>query len=427
MTVCGQVMAEQLTPAQALARVGAQTRSAEPQLVYTSSQKLGNTYYAFNQQNGGYLILSADDCMPAVLGYSDNGSFDYNNLPSNMKWFLGRLDAAVASRMTQGATRAATRTLEAEAISPLLGGIKYDQGTPYNDMSPVYNEQHVPTGCVATAMAQVMRYHKWPITGQGSNTYKTKIEVTTGVYSDEEYTYSLDFSTITFDWENMLESYSYDEETGEGNYTQEQGEAVATLLYSCGVAANMVWGTDDAGGSAATSTDAAQGMVNYFNYDSEMTVITKDADEEGQTGYTDEEWDQTIYDQLQNYGPVIFGGVGAEGSGGHEFVCDGFDGEGKFHINWGWSGSSDGYFVLTGPGLIPDSAGAGSSQEGVGASYGYQLEAIVNIKPNKESSNIETASDNAEKSAKFNLQGQKVETVNSGEIFVQGGAKKIQK
>jgi len=181
--------------------------------------------------------------------------------------------------------------------------------------------------------------------------------------------FSTNFSEHTYDWANMLDKY----DASNPNWNEAQGKAVSVLLKDIGVACEMRYGTQAAGGSASDTYKAMKALANHFGYDAYMQYIKHKY-------YTDEEWDNIIYSELESGRPVMLGGNGANGSGGHEFVCDGFK-DGLFHINWGWSGVSDGYYQMTGPGMIP--GGSGSGGAGDGASYGYDLEAAIGIRPSE--------------------------------------------
>jgi len=383
----GQMAARQLTPAEALARlmgekseakVASKVRKAQAvgrlKLAYTSRHESVNTFYVYNDtENSGYVLLSADDCMPAVLGVVDKGEFVYENLPENMKWYLGVLDSSIK---TKAAHKVIAKTISENEIAPLLGATEWDQMKPFNILVPEYEygekgKEQAPVGCVACATAQIMRFHKHPASGTGGEvTYKFLWDTKAGQdqqVATDSTEFSTNFDEHTYDWDNMIDKYNADSP----NWTEEQGNAVSILLKDIGVAARMRYGTSASGGSGTQTYMAMRGMVNNFGYDPSMQFIRHKF-------YTDDEWDNIIYAELSNNRPVMFGGNGANGSGGHEYVCDGFK-DGKFHINWGWSGSNNGWFLMTGPGLVP--GGSGSGGAGEGASYGYDLEAAIGIKP----------------------------------------------
>ena len=192
-----------------------------------------------------------------------------------------------------------------------MGGIKWNQDSPYNNLCPIINistSKRAVTGCVATGMAQVMKYYQWPVTGTGSNSYTT---------STKHIPLSLNFSQTTFDWANMTETYN-------GSSSAAQKNAVATLMYNCGVSVNM----DYAESSGAASTASAKALVNKFGYNPNIQHIDR-------RYYTRDEWKSIIKDELSAARPVLYGGD--DGTSGHFFVCDGYDNNDFFHFNWGWA------------------------------------------------------------------------------------------
>lgn len=287
--------------------------------------------YVFSTTGSGYLALPADDRAPAVLGYSTNGSADAASMPPAMKWWLGeysrQLRAAGVSVQT-----ARSASAERAKIWPMLTS-EWNQRAPFNDMCPEIDGKRAVTGCVATAMAQVMRYHQWPEHGTGRNEY-------TSAGTDV----SLDFSSVTFDWADMADTYAASSADAVAN------GAVAQLMFACGVAVDMQYGTSESGASVFA---VAKAMSEYFGYDAAVRYVSRDY-------YGLEEWEDYVYSQLRDYGPVQYSGQSNDG--GHSFVCDGYDAGGYFHINWGWGGMSDGYFLLTA--LEPGQQGIGGSTSG---------------------------------------------------------------
>ena len=306
-------------------------------------------YYVFNNEEGGFVIVSGDDATEEILGYSDTGSFDVNNIPENLKVFLDGYQEEITYARNKGIRRAnnATEITEPskQVVAPLITTV-WNQGEPYNLKCFTTNNQQAKTGCVATAFAQVMYYHKWP---QSATT-------TIPGYSS----YSALPST-TFNWNAMLPCYT--EHLAE---TETQKNAVATLMQYCGYAVKMNYGTYESGASTSYIPDA---LSNYFRYQNKAVEIFRDS-------YDAAKWDDLIYHELQYRRPVIYSAETSSGSG-HAFICDGFDGYGLFHINWGWGGMSDGYFRLQA--LNPNSQGTGGSS-GYGG-YSLSQSAIVGISP----------------------------------------------
>ncbi len=335
-----------LTPEQALSRalpsVKKVVSNAEQfSLAYTENIVASETpaVYVFSRENQ-FLVLSADDRAEAILGYAD-GAFDPNNMPPAFKWWMG--EYARQMEASPEAIRQAPLRASREAVAPLLT-TKWDQSTPYNNLCPTFSGEIAKTGCIATAMAQVLNHHQWPDVGTGTLSYRQglkKIE--------------FDYSNTPFDWANMLDRYT-------ANATEEQNTAVATLMFATGVSVKMQYGADASGSYDYLITNA---LVTYFKYDPGVRWLSRDH-------HTSAEWEEVIYSNLAANQPVIYNGISQEG--GHSFVCDGYNTDGYFHINWGWGGLSDGYFRLMA--LDPDAQGIGGSLSG----YNFNQSAIVGIK-----------------------------------------------
>lgn len=320
-------------------------------------------YYVFpNGEGKGFTVVSGDDRLPEVVGYSDKGTYDEENLPSNYVGFMKAYEEMVG-QLDNGDSRASASIAEAKAlrssgyqqptIAPLLGNIQWNQMTPYNNMCPMYNSTNRSvTGCVATAMAQVMMYYQYPTTLQAN------------IPAYVSHTKNLSIPQInqgeTYDWANMLPQYASYEPL---NYTDAQATAVAKLMYHCGVACEMDYGPS----SGANVTPAI--LSTYFGYDSDlMQDLNRDA-------FTLAEWSQIMDKELSVKRPILYSGRSSDG--GHEFICDGTDGNGLYHINWGWGGYQDGYFDVTI--LNPDKGGAGSGSAPDG--YNQYCSMIVGIAP----------------------------------------------
>lgn len=320
-------------------------------------------YYVFpNGEGKGFTVVSGDDRLPEVVGYSDKGTYDEENLPSNYVGFMKAYEEMVG-QLDNGDSRASASIAEAKAlrssgyqqptVAPLLGSIQWNQMTPYNNMCPKYNgSDRSVTGCVATAMAQVMMYYQYPKTLQ------------TDIPAYVSRTHHLSIPQInkgeSYDWDNMLPQYASYEPL---NYTDAQAAAVAKLLYHCGVACEMDYGPS----SGANVTPGI--LSTYFGYDSDlMQDLNRDV-------FTLAEWSQIMDKELTAKRPILYSGQSSDG--GHEFVCDGTDGNGLYHINWGWGGYQDGYFDVTI--LNPDKGGAGSGSAPDG--YNQSCSMIIGIAP----------------------------------------------
>ncbi|MDE6393406.1 MAG: C10 family peptidase [Muribaculaceae bacterium] len=333
-----------LTPEQALARfrsdAPAKIRAAslsDMQLKYTAKSDNGSAAaYVFARPEGrGFAILSADDLALPVLGYSDSAEFDANAVPPQLKWWLSECGRRVEYLASKGISAESDRTYAPSdwtVIDPLCT-TRWNQGAPYNLEAPLEGNTQCPTGCVATSFAQAMNYFKYPERGQGVLQYK---------WGTKTLRLNLDIKAI--EWDQMLDEY-----TG-SNYTEEQAAAVAYLMKACGYAVEMNYGANSSG---AMSYKLINALVNNFNYDPNVTY-------EDRLYYSTTEWSKLIYDNLKNCGPVIYDGTALEG--GHSFICDGYDGEGYFHFNWGWGGMSDGYYLLDV--LNPEAQGTGGAVGG---------------------------------------------------------------
>lgn len=346
-TAVGAANAVQLSPSEALARVNSMPASerklapgAPMQLVYTATENGINDFYVFNRHDKGFMIVSADDRITPVLGYSDKGTFDPQNIPDNMReWLLG-YQAQITWAIENGVNKQYAPSRSRSNIAPLATAM-WDQGAPYNNLCPQQSGQRTYTGCVATAMAEVMYANKWPEKGVGSHSYKW-----------EGQNLSVNFANTTYDWANMLPEYT-------STSTDAQKKAVATLMYSCGVSVEMNYGVDASGAPGVACQEA---LIKYFNYDKGCQYLLREY-----FRYT--EWEDLIYKDLSEGHPVLYDGRSEENEG-HEFVCDGYE-NGYFHINWGWSGMANGYFLLTA--LDPESQGAGGSTSGFNFNQGVTI------------------------------------------------------
>lgn len=350
-----------LTPEQALqrarqdgpARVKAKaTAGLKP--IYSAKAQDGTVgAYIFNNPGEGYMILGADDVAYPVLGYSDTGHIDVNNMSPELKWWLEeyarQIEWAVANGAGEALRAPGYSSTEREAI-PALMTTKWNQDAPYyNDCPKTKDGKQCYTGCVATSMAQVMNYHKYPVHGEGIKQYQC---------SSIGRKLTINFAKKDFDWANMLNVYE------PGSYNDDQGAAVAYLMKCCGYAVEMGYGPDSSGASGAVIGSA---LRQYFNYDDGCRTLYRMA-------YSGTQWEEMIYNNLKNIGPVILNGQSPL-QGGHSFVCDGYDGKGYFHFNWGWGGVSDGFYSLDA--LNPDAQGIGGATGG----FNFQQNGIFGMQP----------------------------------------------
>lgn len=350
-----------LTPEEALNRCyGNVTRSEDREFnhIFTlNSSNLQPSIYIFNNNlSGGFIVASADDCAPAILGYSTSGEFDPCNMPPELNYWLGEYSRQIGYMQkhygTKLISRASISNSNMKAIAPLLKS-KWNQGAPFNKycytIDTTGKETQSVTGCVATSMAQVMYYFQYPSIGHGEISYKF----------EDSGTYSMNFGDQSFQWNEMLPIY-YPEE-----YSSQEEDAVAYLMKACGYSVRMDYGKGESG---ASGTAIAGALIDYFGYGEGIEIQTRKF-------RTYDEWAQMIYDNLNEIGPVVYNGDALDG--GHSFVCDGYDGNGYFHFNWGWGGMSDGYYLLDV--LNPDEFGIGGTAGG----YNLGQQIILGISPQK--------------------------------------------
>ena len=293
-------------------------------------------FYVFNSAvaDKGFVIVAGDDRLPAVLGYSDSGSFDADAVPPAMQEWLDGYAAQVEA-IAAGATPE-VRTVLRLPIAPLLP-VHWGQGAPYNVLLPHVDGSsyaHAYVGCVATAMAQILGYWRYP----------PRPTQTIPGYTSDEGTVQMTMPPLEpmdFDWENMHPAYYVNDSTSEAC------QAVANLMLYSTTAMKSNFGKTQ---TSAAFIDIPDVLMTYFGYKNTAHYINR-------ASFSTQSWEDAIYDELWAGCPVAY--TGSKLSAGHAFVCDGYDGEGRFHINWGWEGKSNGYFFLNL--LNPDSEGIGSA------------------------------------------------------------------
>ncbi len=337
--------------------------------------------YAFNLDGGGYVIASGDSRALPVLGYSATGSIDWDRMPDNMRAWLKSYDQAMATlgntkEFTDGVSRHGLMTrAPRKNIAPLLKTQWYqlepywNDVPPYDGANPDWKGQPSATGCVATAMAMLMNYHQWP---KDACTEIPAYDITTAHENVEKVWHIDALPSTTFDWDNMLDNYV----TPEGIIgTPEQQKAVAKLMRYCGQSVQMIYSPM---GSGSNRQAVAEALVKYFGYQNTVQVSQR-------IYYSIDGWEDLIYSELANGRPVVYTGFSEDD--GHTFVCDGYDGNGLFHINWGWGGDSDAYFSLSV--LNPyNNTSAGASSSGIGFSI-FQ-DAITGVQPDKDGTSPKT-------------------------------------
>ena len=323
-------------------------------LVLEKVSEVADAYYVFNIQDGGFVIAAADDQVPAVLGYTDNGSFDADDIPDNMRGYLEGMAAEIQAIRQGLGTGVTSNSSDRQAIAPMVT-TKWRQGAPFYYQCPTIGSSYCVSGCVATAMAQVMKYHEWP---------KEKCQTIPSYYVSEKVGTLSALPAVVFDWANMKDTYSTSTAS-----TDVSAQAVAQLMRYCGQSVEMKYNT---GSSSAETSSVVGALKTYFNYD---VGVHK----EPRKNYNIDEWNNLIYRELTEKRPVVISGKSS--GGGHAFICDGYDADDYFHINWGWGGGSDAYFLLSV--LNPyDNSGSGASSTRDG--YSASNYAIVGIQPPTE-------------------------------------------
>ena len=296
-------------------------------------------YYVFNNPKGGWVIIAADDRVSPVLAYSETGSFNVDDMPTNVSWWMDDVAKYIdlARELDVDATDEVLRawgTLETLGDIPVNGKkvlktALWDQGTPFNDLCPIATGDNTRsyTGCVATAMSIIARYHSWPEKGKG----------VIGGYTADPYNsyiapYSID--NHVYEWEKMPLNTTDD---NVDSWTSEQKFQVAQLIHDCGVMVRMGYSAD---GSGAYSNEVAYELKEHMSYAESTTYVERSA-------YTSDEWFDIIRTEIDADRVVYYAGQG--NVGGHAFVCDGYEAtdlSNKIRINWGWGGSFNGFYTL---------------------------------------------------------------------------------
>ncbi len=344
-------------------RVANGSRRAPGAMSQLSMTKKVSGLYVINiGKSEGFVIVSPDDRTDAILGYADSGNLNPDNMPENMKaWLQGYADEiawAKRNNITASATTAqrAHRAVKT-AIAPLVTA-RWNQDDPYNKLvnnSTYFDYSDVVTGCVATAMAQVMYY-----TAKKAGLSSSYTLVATDSYTTKwGKTIPVVPANTALNWSSMKDTYT----SGE---TGAAADAVATLMKACGASVKMSYANVGNGGSSANSDIIDDALIKYFGYDE----TTQYAD---RSFYSYLNWIDLLYNELSQGRAILYSGQSI--GGGHEFVCDGYQGEDYFHINWGWGGKSDGFFKLAA--LDPDEQGIGGSTSTEGYNAGQS--AVIGI------------------------------------------------
>ncbi len=367
---------------------------------YASANGLNNMYIFSIDEGNGFVVVAADDRVWPVLGYSTSGNINGEGIPVNAKEMLQSFDGQIQyckdnnlpenslvtsewQRLLNMGSGAMSENgkirgngqpsfVPTTIVNPLLK-TRWDQGAPYNNLCPYDNAngERTVVGCVATAMAQIMKYWNYPQHGIGSKTYTHTTESRNPNVSFG--TFSVNFANTTYDWANMPDQLTNSSSNAEKT-------AVATLSYHCGVSVEMMYDISSNGGSSAYTNGnynptAEYAFINYFDYKSTTSS-------EYRYYYNDSDWNDIVKNEIDNGRPILYRGSTSNG-GGHAFVCDGYDVTGiynsslyMFHYNWGWSGRYDGYFLSNA--LYPAGGGIGSNSSN---SYNDNQAIIVGLEP----------------------------------------------
>ena len=367
-------------------------KSVKPMKLLKAASATQNQYYIYENADGeGWVMVAANDVAHPILAYSETGQFRTDNQPANLKvWLNGynkqikraEQDGLVAPESIQqewkNLRKGARKAQAIEVVAPLIK-TGWDQTAPFWNLCPQEGSKYCYTGCVATAMAQVMNYWQWPVKGTGSHT-------------DNAYSScSANFGNTTYDWKNMLDRYDT------GSPTADQKNAVATLMYHCGVACDMQYSPN---GSGAYTIDyngwwtdqgtmsAETALTKFFGYNSETVVgYYRNGGSDLKT-WTKSEWIAMLKGELDAKRPIMYAGTGYEDPNdedtayGHSFVCDGYDSNNLFHFNFGWTNWCDGYYDIDALETTDPGSGGGNGN------YSLEQDVIVGIMPPGKDVNV---------------------------------------
>lgn len=336
--------------------------------------------YLFTGADGqGFALIAADDCVRPVLGYSPTGTFPADTLAPHVQSWLHAYQRNIRTLCTLGITPASQtlqewqmlaggkyRTVRDTAVAPLMT-TQWNQAPWYNVMCPysTTDQAYSVTGCVATAMAQVMKYWNHPAVGRGSHSYAAGSFGNLGAR----------FDTTHYDWAHMPDRLN-------GSSSQQEIDAVALLMYHVGVAVEMNYSPSSSGAHVAAygnpnSASAENALKNHFRYNQTLFAAYRD-------NFTDAQWNDLLTTELNASRPVMFSGT--DGQGGHAFVVDGYDSLGFYHLNWGWGGYCDGYYTFDS--LSPGASGIGGNESN---SYSHDNHALLHVFPASEDSVVTVA------------------------------------
>lgn len=298
-------------------------------------------------RHAGFVVLANDDAIEAVVGVSNKPYTNDTNINPAFQWYLRAANAAIASRLTSGHGYSGAIAPSAplpDHVNPLIE-TRWQQEAPFNnDVQKDDKGKPYLVGCVAITMTQIMRYYKYPTVGKGSNSYSMNGETLTA-----------DFSASPYQWDKMLPIYE------KGKYTDEEAKAVSELMRQVGISVNMDY---KPGFSSSYTMSAQNALINNFGYNPDMNRYTRNY-------YSEQEWMDMVYKELSEQRPIYYSGNDSKWENGHAFVIDGYNAEGKVHVNWGWGGYQDGYFDI---GILTPAR----------SNYSYYQDMIVGIQPEQQ-------------------------------------------
>jgi len=336
-----------------------------PVLVYMASQKQAEksdarpAFYIFSfAAPKGFVIVAADDAVSPILAYSLESSFNAKDIPVNLAWWLEGYQMQITDAAAKGLKAApaiktewdvllsdvSNTSLKSADADDFLVKLYWNQNPHYNDLCPIVNskKERSPTGCVATAMAMIMKYHNYPLKGTGTHSYMSKYGLLT-----------VDFGNTTYQWNNMPNSLETDS-------TSAEISAVATLMYHCGVSFDIHYDSSETSGRAAArnnnpnDTCAENALKKYFGYDPNLHSVDR-------SDYTYENWIKILKDEIDAKRPVFYSGskYTKKDTSGHSFICDGYNSSNLFHFNWGWGmNRGNGFFKIDTSLYFPDAMDA---------------------------------------------------------------------
>lgn len=298
-------------------------------------------------RHAGFVVLANDDAIEAVVGVSNKPYTNDTNINPAFQWYLRAANAAIASRIASGHGYSGAIAPSAplpDHVEPLIK-TRWQQEAPFNnDVQKDDKGKPYLVGCVAITMTQIMRYYKYPAEGKGSNSYTMNGE-----------TLSADFSATPYQWDKMLPIYE------KGKYTDEEAKAVSELMRQVGISVNMDY---KPGFSSSYTMSAQNALINNFGYNPDMNRYTRNY-------YSEQEWMDMVYKELSEQRPIYYSGNDSNWKNGHAFVIDGYNKDGKVHVNWGWGGYQDGDFDI---GILTPAR----------SNYSYYQDMIVGIQPEQQ-------------------------------------------